>query len=107
MMMQQMMKKLQEMQQQLQVNMAKAQEELGTLILEGEAGGGKVKVKCNGHQEVQSVTIDPTLIDPEQAEMLEDLVLTAVRDAITRSKKVSAEKMASLSQGLPIPPGLF
>lgn len=106
-MMQQMMRKLQEMQQQLQVNMAKANEELGMLVLEGEAGGGKVKVKVNGHQEIQSVTIDPSLIDASQAEMLEDLVLTAVRDAITQSKKASAEKMSSLSQGLPIPPGLF
>ncbi len=103
----QMMKKMQKMQEKLQASMGQIQEELGQLEITGEAGQGRVKVVVNGHQEIRSIKIDPEVVDPEEVDMLEDLVLTAVKDAVEKSKEVSNEKMSSLTQGLPIPPGFL
>ncbi len=101
-----MMKQMQQMQQQMQQKMAQMQEELGKLEIEGTAGQGKVKVVASGHQDILSIKIDPEVVDPEDTDMLEDLVLTAVQDAIAKSKEASSKKMSSLTAGLPLPPGM-
>lgn len=100
-----MMKKMQGMQAQMQKSMATMQEELSKLEVEGSAGQGKVKAKVNGHQDILSVKIDPSVVDPEDVEMLEDLVFSAVKDAIAKSKAASQEKMQAITAGLPLPPG--
>lgn len=102
-----MMKKMQDMQAQMQKSMAAMQEELSTLEVEGTSGQGKVKARCNGHQDILSIKIDPSVVDPEDVDMLEDLVFTAVKDAIDKSKEMSSKKMSSLTAGLPIPPGML
>lgn len=103
----QMMRKMQKMQQKLQASMGQIQEELADVTVEGMAGQGMVKVVVNGHQEIKSVKINPEVVDPEDVEMLEDLVLTAIKDAVEKSKELSSQKMSELTQGLPIPPGLL
>lgn len=102
-----MMKQMQEMQKKMQDSMATMQVELAKIECEGTAAGGKVTAKVNGHQDILSVKIDPEVVDPEDVEMLEDLVLAAVRDAIGKSKEESQKKMSSLTAGLPLPPGMF
>ena len=102
-----MMKKMQEMQKQMQNSMATMQTELSKIEVEGTAAGGKVKARVNGHQDVLSVKIDPEVVDPEDVEMLEDLVFAAMKDAITKSKEESQKIMNSLTAGLPLPPGMF
>jgi DNA-binding YbaB/EbfC family protein len=96
------------MAQQMQTQMAQAQEELRETTLEATAGGGAVRVVITGAQEVRSVEIDPSAIDPDEADMLQDLVMTAVNEAITRSKELERERMAGIAGGLGIPgmPGL-
>jgi DNA-binding YbaB/EbfC family protein len=104
------MRKMQKMQEKLTSSMGQITEELEGMTVEGSAGQGAVKVVVNGHQQVQSVKIDPKVVDPEDVEMLEDLVLTAVRDGIEKSKAVSGDKMGQLTaglKGLPLPPGMF
>lgn len=101
-----MMKQMQQMQKKMQESMASMQEQLNTIEVEGSAGGGKVTAQANGHQDILSIKIDPEVVDPEDVEMLEDLVLAAVRDAITKSKEESSKKMSSLTAGLPIPPNM-
>ena len=102
-----MMKKMEEMHKQMQNSMATMQVELAKIECEGTAAGGKVTAKVNGHQDILSIKIDPEVVDPEDVEMLEDLVLAAVRDAIGKSKEESSKKMSSLTAGLPLPPGMF
>ena len=87
--MQQLMKQAQKMQEQ----MTKAQEELEEAELEGSAGGGMVKVVVNGKKVVQAVTIDPSVVDPDDVEMLEDLVVAALNDAYAKAEKLYEEKM--------------
>ena len=89
--------------QQLQAKMAKVQEELKTLTVEGTSGGGVVKVTANGHQEVLAITIDKEVVKPEDAEMLQDLVLAAVKDAIEKSKALASQKLSILTGGMKIP----
>ena len=95
--------------QQFQAKMTKLQEELGDRTVEATAGGGMVTVVANGRQEVVSVKIDPEVIDPADAEMLEDLIQAAVNDALTRAKNMVNEEMGKLTKGLNIPniPGLM
>jgi len=95
--------------QQFQAKMAKLQEELGDRTVEATAGGGMVSVVANGRQEVVSVKIDPEVIDPAEADMLEDLIQAAVNDALTRAKNMVNEEMGKLTRGLNIPniPGLM
>ena len=102
-----MMKKMQQMQEQMQQSMAAMQEELNKIEVEGSSGQGKVVAKVNGHQDFLSIKIDPEVVDPEDVDMLEDLVFAAVKDAIVKSKELSQEKMASVTAGLPIPPGML
>jgi hypothetical protein len=92
----QMMKQVQKM----QADMAAAQDALDELTVEGSAGGGVVKVVVTGSGQVQSVHISPDVVDPEDVEMLEDLVLAAVGDGLRRAQDLAAEKMGGLTGGL-------
>ena len=96
------------MAQQMQTQMAQVAEELRETTLEATAGGGAVRVVITGAQEVRSVEIDPSAIDPDEADMLQDLVMTAVNDAIARSKEMERERMAAVAGNLGLPgmPGL-
>ena len=88
---------------ELQVKLAKAQEELANTILEASSGGGVVKVTVNGQQKIQSVKISPEVVNPGDVELLEDLVLTAVNEAIAQSQEAAAKKLGGLTGGLKIP----
>jgi len=94
-----------------QDKMAKIQEELGTKTVESSAGGGMVTVIANGRQEVLSLKIDRQVVDPNDVEMLQDLIVAAVNDALRRSQELAASEMGKLAGGLNIPglklPGLF
>jgi len=89
--------------QKLQEKLAKAQQELSDTVVEASSGGGAVKVTINGQQEIQSVKISPEVVNPDDVELLEDLVLTAVSEAIAESKKLAAERLGELTGGLKIP----
>jgi len=102
-----MLRKMQKMQEKLTASMGQMQEELETVSVEGTAGQGMVKAVVNGHGMVLSIKIDPKVVDPEDVDMLEDLVLTAVKDGIEKSKSLSQDKMSKLTAGLPLPPGFF
>jgi len=90
--------------QQMQDNLKKAQEQLATVEVEGQSGAGLVKVVITCRYDVKRVTIDPSLLGDDK-EMLEDLVTAAMNDALRRAEQTSQEKMASLTSGLPLPPG--
>jgi len=100
--MQQMMKQVKKMQDEMQ----KAQEALKERIVEGSAGGGAVTVKANGHKQILDIAIKPEVIDPEDAEMLQDLVLTAVNDALRNVDELVNKEMGRFTGGMNIP-GLF
>jgi DNA-binding protein, YbaB/EbfC family len=97
------MANLQRMAQQMQQEMLRVQNELEATIVEGSAGGGVVTATVTGKQEVVSITIDPSAVDPSDVEMLQDLVVAAVNDAIRVSRQLEAEKMAAVTGGLKIP----
>ena len=88
---------------ELQAKLVKAQEELSHTSLEASSGGGAVKITINGKQEIQSVKISPEVIDPDDVELLEDLVLTAINEALAKSREVAAEHLGGLTGGLNIP----
>ncbi len=90
--------------QQMQDNMKKAQEQLAAIEVEGESGAGLVKVLINCRNDVRRVTIDPSLLADDK-DILEDLVAAAVNDALRKAEQTSQEKMASVTAGLPLPPG--
>lgn len=98
-----MMKKVQKM----QAEMTKLQEELKTRSIEVSTGGGAVKVVINGEKKVKSIKIAPSAVDPEDVEMLEDLVTAAINEAITKVDDMMAQEMGKLTGGLNLPPGLF
>lgn len=89
--------------QELQAKLAKTQAELAETIIETSSGGGAVKVTVNGQQQVLSVKISPEAIEPDDVEMLEDLVMTAVNEALTKAQEMAAERMGKLTGGLNIP----
>ena len=89
--------------QKLQAKLAKAQAELANVTVEASSGGGAVKVTMNGQQQIQSIKISPEVINPEDVEMLEDLVLTAVSEAIVKSQEAAAGQLGGLTGGLKIP----
>ncbi|MBD3168624.1 MAG: YbaB/EbfC family nucleoid-associated protein [candidate division Zixibacteria bacterium] len=95
--------------QKMQKKMAELQEELENSNVEGTAGGGMVKVTANGKGDITSIKIDPQTVDPDDVEMLEDLILAAVNQAKEKSNELQQEQMAKLTGGLNIPgmPGLF
>jgi len=91
------------MAQQMQTQMAQISEELKETTLEATAGGGAVRVTITGAGELRGIEIDPSAVDPDEVEMLQDLVLAAVNDAITRSKELERERMASVAGGMGLP----
>jgi nucleoid-associated protein EbfC len=98
----QMMKQVQKM----QADMAKAQEELATEIVEATAGGGMVTVRMSGDLELKGLTIDPEAVDPEDVEMLQDMIQAAVNEAIRAAQERAASKMNEAAGGLGGPGGL-
>ena len=94
--MQQMMKQAQKMQQQ----MVKLQEELEERVYEASAGGGMVHAKVNGKREIVELTIDPQVIDPEDAELLQDMILAALNEALREGEETREEEMGRLSPGM-------
>lgn len=91
--------------QEMQENMKKAQEALAEIIVEGAAGGGLVKVTMSCRHDVKRINIDPSLLG-EDKDMLEDLVAAAFNDALRKAEATSQEKMASVTAGMPLPPGM-
>ena len=92
--------------QKMQENMQKMQEELEQKEVEASVGGGAVTVKVNGKKEVLDVTMKPEVVDPDDVEMLEDLVLSAVNEALKKADEETSNKMGKLTGGLNIP-GMF
>lgn len=97
------MKQAQKMQQQME----EAQEELESKTLEVTSGGGAVKIVINGKKIVQDITISPDVVDPDDIEMLQDLVLTTVNEAIRQAEELSASEMGKITGGMGLPPGLM
>jgi DNA-binding YbaB/EbfC family protein len=97
--MQKMMKQVQKM----QADMNKVQEELANKTVEATAGGGVVRVVINGHMQVNEIHIDPAAVDPEDVEMLQDLVLAAVNEGLRLAQELSAEEMGKVTGGMNIP----
>lgn len=91
--------------QQMQARMTELKEEMEAYEVEGAAGGGLVVLNLSGKFEVRGVSIDPSLIDPSDPEMLEDLIKAAFNDAKAKIDAHKAEKMADITGGLPLPPG--
>ena len=89
--------------QKLQAQLARAQEELSNLTVEASSGGGAVTVVMNGQQQIQSVKISPEVVNPEDVEMLEDMVLTAISEAIAKSQEAAAKQLGGLTGGMKIP----
>ena len=89
--------------QELQAKLAKAQQELGNVTLEASSGGGAVTVTIDGQQNIQSVKISPEVVNPDDVELLEDLVLTAVKEAIAKSQEAASQSLGGLTGGLKIP----
>ncbi|HLN10035.1 MAG TPA: YbaB/EbfC family nucleoid-associated protein [Xanthobacteraceae bacterium] len=91
---------------QMQQKMEALQAELGQLTIEGTAGGGVVVVRLSGKGDLKGVTIDPTLMKPDEKEIVEDLLVAAHADARRKTEGVLQDKMKQLTGGLPLPPGL-
>ena len=98
-----MMKKV----QKLQADMGKMQEELKTRTIDVSAGGGAIKVVMNGEKQIQSLIIDPAAVDPEDVEMLQDLISAAINEAVKKVDDLMASEMGKLTGGLNLPPGMF
>lgn len=101
------MNKLMQQAQKMQAGLARAQEELAKIRVEGSAGGGAVKAAVNGQGDLVGISISKGVVDPEDVEMLEDLILSAVKDALNKSKETAASKMGALTGGLGGFPGLM
>jgi len=97
-----MMRQLQEMQEK----MARVQEDLGNREVEGTSGGGAVKVRVNGHQQVLAIEISPDAVDPNDVELLQDTILAAVNEGLDRSRELAASELGQLTAGMGLPPGL-
>jgi len=89
--------------QQLQAKLAKAQEELETQTVEASVGGGVVKVVATGKQTIESIAIDPSAVDPDDVEILQDLVLAAVNEALAQSQQLAQDRLGAITGGLNIP----
>ena len=98
-----MMKKV----QKLQTEMKKMQEELKKKTIDVSAGGGAVKIVMNGEKQVQSLTIDPSAVDPEDVEMLQALISAAFNEALKKVDDMMASEMGKLTGGLGLPPGMI
>jgi hypothetical protein len=93
-------RQLQQMAQQMQKQVQKIQEELANEAIEGSAGGGAISVTMNGHRELQAIKIDPEVIDPDDVEMLQDLLMAAFNDASKRAQELAEERMGPLMGGM-------
>jgi len=89
--------------QKIQGEMARIQEELTQRVVEGASGGGMVKVQINGAREILSVKIEKEVVDPEDVEMLEDLILAAVKEALRKTDEMVKNEMAKVTGGLALP----
>jgi DNA-binding YbaB/EbfC family protein len=89
--------------QKLQKKMLKMQEELATKTVEATAGGGMVKVIANGSQKIEAITLEREVVDPEDIEMLQDLILAAVNDALNKSQEMVSTHMGKLTGGMNLP----
>ncbi|NLV82187.1 MAG: YbaB/EbfC family nucleoid-associated protein [Synergistaceae bacterium] len=99
------MDKLLKQAQKMQAQMSIAKEDLAKTIIEGEAGGGVVKAKVNGNGEVLSISISPEVVNPNDVDMLEDLILSALKEAFSKSKDVADKSMSSITGGMGRNPG--
>ena len=97
------MNKLMKQAQKMQAQLMKAQEDLNKKEVEGTAGGGMVKVVINGAQELQSISLNPEVVDPDDVEMLEDLIIAAFNNAQEKVKELSNSAFGGLTQGMNIP----
>jgi DNA-binding YbaB/EbfC family protein len=97
------MGKMMKQAQQLQSKMLKLQEEMAEKTVETTSGGGMVKVVTNGRQQVLSIQIEKEVVDPDDVEMLQDLILAAINDALIKSQEMASEEMSKLTGGLNIP----
>ena len=101
------MAKLMAQAQEMQAKMADAQEKMATMEAEGSSGAGMVKAVASAQGEVKSLSVDPSLLSGEEdKEVMEDLIVAAINDAIAQAKKAGAEEMAKVTEGLPLPPGM-
>ncbi|WP_340109341.1 YbaB/EbfC family nucleoid-associated protein [Pikeienuella sp. HZG-20] len=100
------MGKLMKQAQEMQTRMAEAQAQLDRIEVEGEAGAGMVKAAVSAQGSLRSLSIDPTLFKPEDREVVEDLIVAAVRDAQEKASARAAEEMGKLTEGLQLPPGM-
>lgn len=91
---------------QMQARMQKVQEELEAMEVEGQAGGGLVAVTLNGKSDIKRVKIDPSLLKPDEGEIVEDLIIAAFKDAKSKVEASMQEKMQEVTGGLPMPPGM-
>jgi len=97
------MANLQRMAQEMQQQMLRIQGELETTMIDGSSGGGVVKATVTGKQELVSITIDPSAVDPDDVDMLQDLVVAAVNDALRASRELAEQKMGAVTGGLKLP----
>ncbi len=93
--------------QKAQAQMERMQEQLGERTLQSSSGGGAVRVEVNGHKELLTLQIDPEVLSEENREMLEDLILAAVNEALKKVDEMINEEMQKLTGGLNLPPGMF
>ena|SRR5947209_2350618 len=93
----------QRMMKQMQGRLEKVQQELAELRVEAAVGGGVVKAVANGQQSIVSVEIDPSVVDPDDVEMLQDLIVAAMNEAINQSREAAAKRLSSVTGGLGIP----
>ena len=98
-----MMKQVQKMQKQ----MVKMQEELQEKVIEATSGGGMVRVEVNGKKEMVSLTINPEAVDPDDVDMLQDMILAAVNEGLRKIDELTASEMKKVTGGMNLPPGLF
>jgi nucleoid-associated protein EbfC len=98
----QMLKQLQKMQRQMEETQAQLAEE----VVQASAGGGVVTARVKGDSTVESIEIDPSAVDPDDVEMLGDLITAAVNEALRKAKDLAAERLGGITQGMGLPPGL-
>ena len=99
-------KKMIQQAQQMQARLKSMQDEIAQTIIESSAGGGVIKVKILGGNKIESISIDPNVVDPDDIEMLEDLITAAINEGMEMYQKNAAEKMKSITGVLNIP-GMF
>jgi DNA-binding YbaB/EbfC family protein len=100
------MAKMMKQVQKMQADMGKLQDQLGEMTVEATAGGGAVKIVISGKQEVKEIVLDPEILNPEEQEMVQDLLLAAFNEALRKSQDMAAQEMSKITGGLKVP-GLF